>query len=81
MLPRIDFLMPVAVLLCLAIVLSACTTTGATPKAVCDALLSPIKYNSADVKSARHAGPALAPDLAQHNRVGINLACPAYRIW
>lgn len=70
-----------AINLLIVLMLGACTTTGATPKAVCDALLGPIKYNSANIKSARHAGPALAPDLAQHNRVGVNLACPAYRIW
>ena len=46
---------------------------------VCEALVGPIKYNSTDPRSQRHAGPALAPDLAQRNRVGINLKCPQYR--
>lgn len=70
-----------AISLLIVLLLGACNTTGATPKAVCDALLTPIKYNSQNTKSQRYAGPALAPDLAQHNRVGMNLACPAYRIW
>lgn len=46
---------------------------------VCDALVGPIKYNSANPKSPRHAGPALAPDLKQRNQVGENLGCPAYK--
>ena len=62
--------------------LAGCTTGGvSTPKAVCNALLAPIKYNSTVPTSRRFAGPDLAPDLAQRNRVGMNLACPAYRKW
>lgn len=61
--------------------LGACTTGAATPKAVCNALLSPIVYNSVNPKSRRFAGPDLAPDIATHNRVGVNLACPAYKVW
>lgn len=65
----------------LCIVLAGCTTDGVTPKAVCDALLGPIRYNSTNPKSERFAGRKLAPDIAEHNRVGTNLACPAYRRW
>lgn len=69
-------------LILLLLVLAGCTTGGgSTPKAVCDALLSPIEYTSQNPKSQRYAAPGLAPDLAKHNRVGINLACPAYRLW
>lgn len=68
--------------LMLCLVLAGCVGDGvSTPKAVCDALLTPIEYNSHNSKSARFAGKTLAPDLAQHNRVGVNLACPAYRKW
>lgn len=48
-------------------------------KPVCAALVGPIQYNSANAKSQRYAGPALAPDLAQRNRVGANLRCPQYQ--
>jgi hypothetical protein len=46
---------------------------------VCTALIGPIKYNSTNPKSARHAGSALAPDLKQRNQVGRSLGCAAYR--
>lgn len=72
------YLLLLVIFLCL---LSACTTEGATPVAVCKALLTPIEYNSTNPKSERFAGRKLAPDLAQHNRVGMNLACPEYRRW
>ena len=66
-------------LMVLALALAGCETTGSTPKAVCSALVGPILYNSQNAKSQRYAGPALAPDLAVRNRVGVNLRCPAYR--
>ena len=47
--------------------------------AVCQALVGPIKYNSQNVKSKRHAGPELAPDLKRRNQIGQALHCPQYR--
>lgn len=68
----------------LALMLSGCAgtvelrpTQSSAP--VCDALIGPIKYNSRNPKSRRHAGPDLAPDLKQRNQVGQNLGCPQYR--
>ena len=70
-------------LLGLMVLLTGCQTTapGRTikPQPVCEALVGPIKYNSKDAKSRRHAGPDLAADLRVRNRVGVNLKCPAYR--
>lgn len=65
--------------LLLALAGAGCETTGGTAKNVCDALIGPIKYNSTNPASPRHAGPALAPDLAVRNRVGVNLRCQSYR--
>lgn len=68
--------------LILLLALGGCATLNtrsATTTPVCKALVGPIHYNSTNPKSRRHAGPDLAPDLAQRNQVGINLACPAYR--
>lgn len=66
-----------------ALLLTGCNTdqVGASvkPQPICKALVGPIKYNSKDVKSPRHAGPALAPDLKQRNQVGQQLGCPSYR--
>lgn len=66
-------------LLVVCTLLAGCETTGSTPRSVCDALVGPIKYTSENAKSARFAGPGLAPDLAVRNRVGVNLKCKAYR--
>jgi hypothetical protein len=46
---------------------------------VCDALEEPITYNSQNAKSNIYAAPGLAPVLAERNRVGVNLNCPAYK--
>jgi hypothetical protein len=70
-------------LLVIMLLLSGCSSNEAlrsvnsTP--VCKALIGPIKYNSRDPKSRRHAGPDLAPDLKQRNQVGQSLHCAAYR--
>lgn len=67
----------------LPLLLAGCTTsnglrsTNTSP--VCDALIGPIRYNTTNPKSRRHAGPDLAPDLKARNQVGTNLTCPAYR--
>lgn len=45
---------------------------------VCEALDGPILYNSKNKNSAYHAGPKLAPQLAERNSIGLNLNCPAY---
>ena len=69
-------------LLLVSALLSGCATVNtrsASLTPVCKALIGPIHYNSKLKTSSRYAGPALAPDLAQRNQVGINLACPAYR--
>lgn len=69
--------------LLVAFLLAGCATTQTlqpTDKSpVCKALIGPIKYNSTNPKSARHAGPKLAPDLKARNQVGSNLNCPQYR--
>lgn len=65
-----------------ALALGGCVTTSGqveSIKPICDALIGPIKYNSAHLASLRHAGPALAPDLKKRNQVGRKLGCPAYR--
>jgi type IV pilus biogenesis protein CpaD/CtpE len=59
-------------------------TTSATP--VCNVLSAnadpakpgPIRYNPVKLKSRRHAGPALAADLAVRNSIGDQLRCPGY---
>ncbi len=66
-----------------AVFLSGCAATVKTETStnigpVCTALGDPIRYNTYNEKSARHAGPALAPDLKRHNQVGRGLGCPAY---
>lgn len=58
---------------------AGCNTTGGSPQAVCDALIGPIRYTSANAQSPRFAGEALAPDLAVRNRVGVNLGCRAFK--
>lgn len=65
-----------------ALTLASCAgPTGSTQslKPVCKALEEPFEYDRTDKNSPIHAGPALAPRLAEHNRVGVNLDCPAYR--
>lgn len=69
-------------LVMLALALAGCATTRQPTRStvpVCDALVGPIRYNSKQLNSRRHAGPALAQDLAVRNRVGRNLRCPQYR--
>ena len=68
-------------ILILPLALAGCITNGSTQslKPVCDAIIGPIQYSSHNKQSARYAGPELAPDLAKRNRVGVNLACPAYK--
>lgn len=64
------------------ILLSGCfeaTKRAAGVQPVCTALMAPIRYNSTNPKSRRHAGPDLAPDLNKRNQVGIALRCPSYR--
>lgn len=64
-----------------SLLLVGCVTTGSTPPQyapVCEALVGPIYYNSKNIKSRRHAGPDLAPELAKRNKVGRNLRCPQY---
>lgn len=70
------FLVPVAILLggCPAHDPGLVTTL----EPVCDALIGPIPY-SKKPESPRHAGPALRPDLAKRNQVGVQLNCPAYK--
>lgn len=71
-------------LLCFLLLLAGCAhqpepLRPARTLPVCDALIGPIKYNSTNPRSRRHAGPDLAPDLKRRNQVGTNLRCPAYR--
>lgn len=72
-----------ALALCLVVLLAGCAHVPdgrpTTRQPVCDALIGPIKYNSTNPKSRRHAGPDLAPDLKRRNQVGVNLRCPQYR--
>lgn len=74
----------IAVATIVAVLLCGCSTTGdklqpTKPGSVCKALIGPIKYNSQNKDSRRHAGPDLAPDLKARNQVGQTLNCPAYR--
>lgn len=68
-------------ILALALALGGCATMGPVNslKPTCSALLGPIKYNSYNVKSRRHAGPDLALDLKARNQVGRWLGCSQYR--
>jgi hypothetical protein len=78
-----SFPLLVLALLLVLVLLSGCVTNGpgssTTLQPVCDALIGPIKYNSTNPKSARHAGKALVPDLRERNQVGRNLGCAQYR--
>lgn len=60
----------------LSVTLAACQTssTATTVKTICEPW-RPIRYNSHNAKSPRHAGPDLARKLAVHNRTGENLSC------
>lgn len=78
--------MPLPVIIALLmfiLMLAGCASTPdlrpTSTAPVCTALIGPIKYNSTNPKSPRHAGPKLAPDLKARNQVGENLNCPAYR--
>lgn len=73
--------MKMIMILAMALALAGCQTTGSTQSyaPVCDALIGPIKYNARKPGSEYHAGPKLAPQLAQRNAVGANLNCPAYK--
>lgn len=71
------------IVLIISLALTGCATTGGlsptqtTP--VCNALIGPLKYNTYNKDSRRHAGPDLAVDLHQRNSVGQQLGCPQYR--
>jgi hypothetical protein len=65
----------------LALALGGCASSNlsvTTLEPVCDALIGPIHYSSKNKSSPRYAAPQLAPDLAERNRVGLNLNCPSY---
>ncbi len=74
---------PIFILVLAVVALSGCATVPigktVTTTPVCAALIGPIKYNSQNLKSRRHAGPDLAPDLKRRNQVGQGLNCPEYR--
>lgn len=63
--------------------LTACgdktTLDPSSRSAVCEALVGPIRYNTANAKSRRHAGDLLGLDLKQRNQIGQSLGCPQYR--
>ena len=65
----------------LALAMSGCQTlsTVTSLDPVCTALGQPIRYTSKDKASQRYAAALLAPQLAEKNRTGINLDCPAYK--
>jgi hypothetical protein len=67
-----------------SLMLAGCATTnGLSPtqvKPVCTALIGPLRYNTFNKDSRRHAGPDLAVDLHQRNSVGQQLGCPQYKI-
>ena len=48
-------------------------------QSICDALVGPIKYNTYNKNSPRHAGPVLGMDLKQRNQIGQRLGCPLYK--
>jgi hypothetical protein len=47
--------------------------------AICNALVGPIRYNTYNKDSQRHAGPVLGMDLKQRNQIGQRLGCPQYK--
>lgn len=73
----------IALLVGLTSLLPGCVTDGigtvSKLSPICGAVIGPIKYTTHNVKDRRFAGVDLAPDLAERNRVGVNLGCPAYR--
>jgi predicted small secreted protein len=78
----------IATIILVAFLLAGCVTTSGQGDVsnVCEALGAnadangngAIKYNSHKVSSPRHAGPALAPDMATRNKIGIQLHCPGF---
>lgn len=70
------------VLLVLALALGGCNPDDLSPaglRAICTALIGPIKYNTYVKSSGRYAGPILGMDLKQRNQIGQRLGCPQYR--
>lgn len=68
--------------LSVALVLASCATTEGlvdSLQPVCKAIGEPFVYNPNNKNSPYHAGSILVRRLAKQNRVGINLACPAYK--
>lgn len=66
-------------MLLIGLAMSGCQTLStATDETVCAAVGRPILYNSKKKESDYYAAPKLAPQLAEKNRTGINLNCPAY---
>jgi hypothetical protein len=66
-------------MLLIALAMGGCQTLSTvTDETACDALGKPIIYNSKKKESDYYAAPKLAPQLAEKNRTGINLNCPAY---
>ena len=70
-------------IIALGVMLAGCdpqqTLGPAGLQSICSALVGPIKYNTYNKNSARHAGPVLGMDLKQRNQIGQRLGCPQYR--
>lgn len=74
--------MKAAAALLALLLLAGCDKDDLRPddkSAICKALVGPIKYNTTDPKSKRHAGVVLGLDLKERNQIGRGLNCPQYR--
>lgn len=68
--------------LILVLALAGCDPQNLTPaqvKAICHAMIGPIRYNSLNKQSKRYAAIYLAMDLKQRNQVYVGLGCAYQR--
>jgi hypothetical protein len=73
---------PIGAIIALGLMLGGCDPVMLGPaglQSICDALVGPIKYNTYNPKSPRHAGLVLGMDLKQRNQIGQRLGCPLYK--
>jgi hypothetical protein len=69
-------------LLIVAALVAGCDPQDLTPaqtKAICHAMIGPIRYNSLNPQSKRYAAIYLAMDLKQRNQVYTGLRCVSHR--
>lgn len=74
--------MRILVLGMMGMLLAGCDPSALPPSSIapiCEALIGPIRYNSADPKSQRFAAKLLVMDLKERNQIGQRLNCPTYK--